>query len=190
MTPPGHARGAHRMVQPEGVSQSAGPPPRTGRPLAGYVAWVLVMAVFFAQVEIQIEGPAGWATSLPTWRFSGHWALEVFWGGRPMTGYHAWVFPFMALAFFSPLAFSGQWTRRAAAQALAGLMLFWVVEDFTWFLLNPAFGWERFSPAHIPWHTRWWWGAPVDYWVGLGGAAALFGWLARAAPRAPPSRHG
>jgi len=147
--------------------------------LAGYIAWVGVMALFFAMVEIQIEGPAGWAASLPTWRIAGHWALDLFWGGREMTGYHAWIFSFMALVFFSPLAFTGRWDRRAVAQALAGLMLFWVVEDFAWFLLNPDFGWARFDPAHIPWHKRWWWGAPVDYWWGTAGALALFVWVAR-----------
>jgi hypothetical protein len=51
-----------------------------------YMAWVLVMAFFFANAEIQIEGGAGWATSLPTWRIEHHWLLDIFWGGRAMTG--------------------------------------------------------------------------------------------------------
>ncbi|HSI57262.1 MAG TPA: hypothetical protein VLA16_06885 [Ideonella sp.] len=143
------------------------------------------MALFFANVEIQIEGAAGWAADLPTWRIAGHWALDVFWGGRELTGYHAWVFSFMALVFFAPLAFSGRWSWRAAAQALAGLMLFWVVEDFAWFVLNPDYGWARFDAAHVAWHKRWWLGAPIDYWFGLLGAAALFAWVARA-PKAVP----
>ena len=41
------------------------------------VAWVLLMAIFFAEVEIQIEGGAGWATSLPTWRIEKHWLLDT-----------------------------------------------------------------------------------------------------------------
>ena len=32
------------------------------------LASVLALAVFFAQVEIQIEGAAGWGADLPTWR--------------------------------------------------------------------------------------------------------------------------
>jgi hypothetical protein len=43
--------------------------------------WVVLAAFFFAQVEIQIEGPAGWASSLPTWRIEDHWLLDIFWGG-------------------------------------------------------------------------------------------------------------
>jgi len=57
-----------------------------------YLGWVALMAFFFAKVEIQIEGAAGWASALPTWRIESHWLLDIFWGGRPMTGYHAWVF--------------------------------------------------------------------------------------------------
>lgn len=30
--------------------------------------WITLMGLFFAMTEIQIEGPHGWATSLPTWR--------------------------------------------------------------------------------------------------------------------------
>ena len=146
---------------------------------AVYLAWVVLMAFFFAQAEIQIEGAAGWAAALPTWRIEKHWLLDIFWGGRAMTGYHAWIFSFMALMFLSPLAFNGGWNRRDLLLALAGLMLFWVAEDFLWFLVNPAFGWSHFDPAHVPWHKRWWWGAPVDYWGGLAGAALLLWWRSR-----------
>ena len=151
---------------------------RAGTPIGwrrtfGYLAWVLVMAVFFAEVEIQIEGAAGWAAQLPTWRIESHWLLDIFWGGRPMTGYHAWVFSFMALAFFAPLAFNARWRAREMALALAGLMLFWIVEDFAWFLLNPAFGWARFDPAHVPWHKHWWLGASTDYWVAVIGVTLI-----------------
>jgi hypothetical protein len=143
------------------------------RRTAGYLVWVVLMAIAFAKVEIQIEGAAGWAASLPTWRIEKHWLLDIFWGSRPMTGYHAWVFTFMALSFLAPLAFNGGWARRDLLLGLAGLMLFWVAEDFLWFLLNPSYGWVGFDPAHVPWHKRWWWGAPVDYWLGLGGVALL-----------------
>ena len=74
--------------------------PRNGRALLLTLVWVALLALFFAEVEIQIEGAAGWAANLPTWRIEQHWLLDIFWGGRPMTGYHAWVFSFMALIFF------------------------------------------------------------------------------------------
>jgi len=145
----------------------------TARRTVGYLVWVVLMAIAFAKVEIQIEGAAGWAASLPTWRIEKHWLLDLFWGSRPMTGYHAWVFTFMALTFLAPLAFNARWVGRDVLLALAGLMVFWVAEDFLWFLLNPSFGWVAFDPAHVPWHKRWWWGAPADYWGGLVGATLL-----------------
>jgi hypothetical protein len=135
--------------------------------------WVALLAFFFAQVEIQIEGAAGWAANLPTWRIEKHWLLDLFWGGRPMTGYHAWVFAFMALAFHLPFFVMGRWSRRLEARVIAGLMLFWALEDFLWFLLNPAFGIAKFAPQFVPWHKHWWLGVPVDYWVTGALAAGL-----------------
>lgn len=149
------------------------PAPASPRRTAIYLAWVLAMALCFANAEIQIEGAAGWAAALPTWRIEHHWLLDIFWGGRAMTGYHAWVFPFMAMAFFAPLAFNGSWRGRDALLALAGLTVFWIAEDFLWFMLNPAYGWARFDPAHATWHRHWLLGAPVEYWLGLAGAAAI-----------------
>lgn len=143
------------------------------RRVAVYLAWSMLMGYFFANAEIHIEGSAGWAAALPTWRIESHWLLDIFWGGRAMTGYHAWVFSFMALAFFMPLAFNGRWRWSDAALAVAGLSLFWVTEDFLWFVLNPAYGLDQFGPAQVNWHPRWLLGLPVDYWWGLAGALAL-----------------
>ncbi len=126
---------------------------------------VATVAFFFAHVEIEIEGPVGWAASLPSWRIESHWLLDIFWGGRPLTGYHAWVFSFMALVFHLPLALVGSWSLRLEARIIGCLCLFWICEDLLWFILNPAFGWARFVPAHVPWHKSWFAGLPTDYWT-------------------------
>lgn len=146
------------------------------RHIALTLGWVLLLGLFFAQVEIQIEGADGWAAKLPTWRIEHHWLLDIFWGGRAMTGYHAWVFPFVALFFHFPLVFTGHWTARLECRALGCIMLFWIVEDFLWFVLNPAYGLARFNPAGVAWHKHWLGAAPVDYWVGLLAAALLLGY--------------
>lgn len=138
------------------------------------LAWTELLAFFFAHVEIQVEGASGWAASLPTWRIEHRWWLDVFWGGRAMTGYHAWLFPCMALFFHFPLVFSGTWSWRHEARVLACIMLFWLSEDFLWFILNPAYGLAHFRPQFIPWHVHWWGPAPSDYWVFLGIASILF----------------
>jgi hypothetical protein len=126
---------------------------------------VILLAWMFAHVEIERDGADGWAKNLPTWRIEEHWLLDVFWGGRAMTGYHAWVFPFIALFFHFPLVFFGRWTWQAECRVLACIMLFWLVEDFLWFVLNPAYGLARFHANAIAWHKHWLWWAPVDYWI-------------------------
>jgi len=150
------------------------------------IIWVLLLAYFLANVEIQIEGAAGWAADLPTWRIAPNWLLDIFWGGRPMTGYHAWMFPSIALFFHFPLVFFGRWSWRLEARLLGCILMFWIAEDFFWFALNPAFGLARFSPANIPWHVHWLGPAPTDYWVFLSVAAALF-WLSGASKRSNSS---
>lgn len=139
----------------------------------GLAAFVVVLAFFFANVEIQIEGADGWAASLPvTFRVEQHWLLDIFWGGRPMTGYHAWIFSFMALAFHLPLVWEGQWSVRKHLRVLTCVSMFWIVEDALWFILNPAFGWAKLTPEHVPWHVHWLFGLPTDYWT-FGGVATI-----------------
>ena len=138
------------------------------------IGMVLVLAFFLANVEIQIEGAAGWAAKLPTWRIPRNQWLDIFWGGRELTGYHAWIFPCVALFFHFPLIVFGSWSWRLEARLLACILLFWVAEDFLWFVLNPAFGFAHFDARNVPWHIHWWGPAPADYWVFLFIAAILF----------------
>jgi hypothetical protein len=148
--------------------------PRRPAALVLTLAAVLLLGYFFANVEIQIEGGAGWAAGLPTWRIEKHWLLDIFWGGRPMTGYHAWIFPCIALFFHFPLLFMDHFSWRAEARVIACIQVFWIAEDFLWFILNPAFGLGKFTPQDVPWHIHWWGPAPADYWAYLGSALVLF----------------
>ena len=146
------------------------------RSLLLLLLWVTLLGYFFAMTEIQIEGAHGWAASLPTWRIEKHPLLDIFWGGRPMTGYHAWVFPFMALAFHLPMVMLGRFSWRLEARCLGSLMLFWIIEDFLWFVCNPAFGLARFTPSFIPWHKHWLCGMPTDYITFTLVGLALLAW--------------
>lgn len=143
--------------------------------LALLVGGVLLCAFAFAKVEIQIEGPEGWAKSLPTWR-SDHPLLRLLMGGREMTGYHAWALSFMAAIFHFPLAVVGAWSWTLEARCVGALMVFWVAEDLLWFVLNPAWGLRRFTRAEVTWHRRWIAGAPVEYWIFAPAGLALMAW--------------
>jgi len=127
--------------------------------------WIVILAFFFAKVEIHIEGGDGWAGKLPTWRVERHKLLDIFWGGRPMTGYHAWMFTFMALVFHLPVLLTGAFTWPLEARILASLMYFWILEDFLWFVLNPEYGLRRFKPHLVSWHGRWILFFPAEYWI-------------------------
>ena len=88
---------------------------------------------------------------------------DWFWGGRPLTGYHAWVFSFMALAFHLPCVLLGRWSWAIEGRELGALAVFWIAEDWLWFVLNDAFGIARFAPEFVPWHKHWLLGVPTDY---------------------------
>ena len=156
---------------------------------------VAVLALLFAHVEVQIEGGIGWAASLPvTFRVEHHWALDWFWGGRPITGYHAFVFSFMALAIHLPIVIAWRWSWRMQARCAAALMLFWIIEDFLWFVINPDFGLAGLRPGNRGesgvawWHPRWFLGFPVEYWLFGPTGLALMWWGCREARPAQPPR--
>lgn len=138
--------------------------------------FALWLAFCFAHVEIQIEGRDGWAGKLPTWRLPArHWVSRLFFGGREATGYHVWIQLFVLSLFhmgylFMPFGLSSELI------ILAMFILFWIFEDFLWFVLNPAYGIKAFKKDSIPWHKGAWWGcAPREYFImGLVAAALIY----------------
>jgi hypothetical protein len=137
-----------------------------------FLAFTLAASVLFAKLEIEIEGRHGWAEKLPTWRVEKHVLLDWFFGGRPLTGYHVWAFLFVFLIFHMPFFWQpGSWSPRLELHAIGAYTLFWIVEDALWFILNPHYGWKKFTRENVWWHKRWALGVPVDYWV-LGAVAA------------------
>jgi len=140
-----------------------------------YVLFVIAIAAVGAKLEIEIEGAHGWAANLPTWKIEKHALLDRIYGGRPLTGYHVWASVFLLLVFHMPFFWTGAWFFRGELRVLGGMIVFWLLEDFLWFVLNPHFGWKKFSPAYAWWHRRWRWGLPVEYWtLGVPGLLLFF----------------
>ncbi len=129
---------------------------------------LLLCAISFAILEIQIEGPDGWAARLPTWRVDNRWT-RLLWDGKPLTGYHVSMLLFVAalahlVYVVDPRAPFGQTELRVAAF----LILLFVLEDWLWFVLNPAYGLRKFRREHVWWHaTHWWWIMPSTYWLSI-----------------------
>ncbi|HXV61323.1 MAG TPA: hypothetical protein VEK15_11555 [Vicinamibacteria bacterium] len=140
--------------------------------MIAFLVFIVIAAFMFAKLEIEIEGRHGWAEKLPTWRIEHHVLLDWFFGGRPLTGYHAWAFLFVLFAFHLPFFWAGAWSVRSELHAVGGYTLFWIIEDLLWFLLNPHYGWKKFTRHDVWWHKRWALGLPLDYWI-LGSFAAV-----------------
>lgn len=131
-----------------------------------FAAALLAVAGAFAQLEIEIEGQEGWAAALPTWKIENRWTRLLL-GARALTGYHLWAHVLVLLVLHLPYALSlvpPSWV--AELRIVAFLVLFWIMEDFLWFVLNPAYGLARFTREHVWWHARSWWGfMPREYWI-------------------------
>ena len=132
-----------------------------------------------------LEGAHGWAETLPTWYRRTTPAGRAFArvvGGRPLTGYHLFMLPTLLLALHFPLLAVWRWSLSAELETIATFLVFAIVWDFLWFLLNPAYGLTRFRRGLIWWYGGPWLGrVPSDYAIGIGASlvlAALAGTLA------------
>src|SRR5438270_614785 len=103
--------------------------------LAGYL---IIAAFTFAKVEIEIEGPHGWAANLPTWKIQNKWT-KIFYGNRPLTGYHLWLQIFVFVISHLPFALQlAPWKWAMEFRVIGFIIIFFLVEDFLWFAVNPA----------------------------------------------------
>ncbi|MEO6728901.1 MAG: hypothetical protein ABIM99_03185 [Candidatus Dojkabacteria bacterium] len=128
-----------------------------------FFIFVLVASFFWAMMEIQIEGKDGWAAALPTWRYKIY--LKYIWE-REITGYHFFLMSFILVLLHSVFIFF-PWTIGIEFRILAFFLILGVIEDFLWFILNPAFGLKKFNRIEVPWHSMWFLGIPTFYWVFL-----------------------
>src|SRR5687767_7516310 len=97
---------------------------------------LLACASAFALLEIQIEGTSGWASGLPTWRLENRWT-RLFLGSRVLSGYHLYVHVFVLLMLHLPYAlYLVPFSWASELRLVAFLILFWILEDFLWFVLN------------------------------------------------------
>ena len=135
---------------------------------------ILWLSFVLAKIEINIEGPYGWAEKLPTRRLErGNFIERFFYGNRPITEYHLWLATFI-FSFFHFVYLFVPFNFHIELEILAAIALFTVTEDFFWFVFNPAYGIKRFRKENIWWHKdNWFLFAPKQYFVALFFAAAM-----------------
>ncbi|MFH1404986.1 MAG: hypothetical protein ABIH21_02715 [Patescibacteria group bacterium] len=139
--------------------------------LISSIFW-FVLAVVFACLEIEAEGKYGWAEKMPTWyRANGFIARAygVIMGGKPLTGYHSFMFFLPLLVFHSPFFQGVSWSMHKELMCFAMYFAWCPMWDFLWFVLNPNYTWKNFSKRNVWWHSKsiWIFGKiPTDYILG------------------------
>lgn len=133
--------------------------------------FIFLLALVLALLEIQIEGPHGWAKQLPTWRPAQQSriarAYARLMSGKELTGYHLFLFSFVLLVFHLPFVSGLPWSVEQWLKQLSFFFFFVVIWDFLWFVCNPAYPLKQFRREHVWWHSRWVWALPLDYYVGI-----------------------
>lgn len=119
--------------------------------------FILLLAFFVAKLEIQIEGKDGWAKKLPTWRKD--------FGNFTLTGYHFWLNIVFLSCFHLPFVVGLPWQFLTELQTIGGFILFWLLEDFMWFVFNPNYGLKNFNKISVSWHKNWFGPFPCIYYA-------------------------
>ncbi len=135
------------------------------------VVFVGFLSLILAYLEIQIEGREGHAKNLPCWRRNIKTFTKIF--GCEVTGYHSALYLFLFTSFHFIFCFI-PWRLSTELFVLGLVIELLLLEDFFWFLLNPAFGIEKFKKEFIPWHKKWIGPIPTVYYYALGVIAFLF----------------
>lgn len=140
--------------------------------------YLFFLALILAVLEIQIEGGAGWAQSLPTWRPSQEkWYAKFYqrvMSKKDLTGYHLAVFGLVLGILHYPYFTGKIWNLSSELSTLSLFFIVSVVWDFLWFVLNPYYDFMNFWKKRIWWHKKWFWHMPNDYWLALIISAALY----------------
>lgn len=152
-------------------------------PLYIIVLWLftLLVGLVTALMEIQIEGGNGWAACLPTWRFAPQWVKALL-SGKDITGYHLFFNLHIAILFHLPIVLLG-WSWLLEFTILGMSFGYVICEDVLWFIMNPFFGWRRFTAKNIPWYSRWLGPLPNEYFASAA-ASALCAYLRGLSPGA------
>ncbi|OGZ22981.1 MAG: hypothetical protein A3A08_00365 [Candidatus Nealsonbacteria bacterium RIFCSPLOWO2_01_FULL_41_9] len=142
------------------------------------IIFLFLFCLVLAALETQIEGGAGWAQNLPTWRPAPDKLISRLYGkimgGRELTLYHILVFT-LVLVFLHYPYFAGKlWSLSSELTTLSFFFLVIVIWDFLWFVVNPRYDFRRFWGKHVLWHKKWFLHMPADYWFALIISALLY----------------
>ncbi len=142
------------------------------------VVFLFFFCLILAALETQIEGEAGWAANLPTWRPPRSGLVSRLYGrimgGRELTLYHVLIFTLVAIFLHYPYFSGKDWSLAAELTTISFFLLVVIVWDFLWFVVNPRYDFRRFWGRHVLWHKKWFLHLPIDYWFAIAASALLY----------------
>lgn len=110
------------------------------------LSFIYIMIIFIAIAfwEAYMEGKHGWAAKQYGWTID----LKII----KLTAYHFWAWIIMIPMFILlPLIIFG-FSSSIFWFLLACYIIGTVLEDFTWFIINPKFPLKNFNSKHVKWH--------------------------------------
>jgi len=136
-------------------------------------AYMYLIVLVLALLEIQIEGQYPWAEKLPTWRKK----IKGF--NKDISGYHFFLATFVLLLFHLPFVFGLELTIHNEFKILSIIVLISVTEDFLWNLVNPSpkFGIINFKKNYAPFINGFIISFPIDYYLSIG-ISLIFAYIA------------
>ena len=139
---------------------------------------LFLFCLVLAFLETQIEGEAGWAANLPTWRPPrSTWYARFYqkiMPGKDLTGYHILIFILVLVFLHYPYFVGRTWNWPSELTTLSLFFLVAIVWDFLWFVVNPRYDFGHFWAEQVWWHKKWFLHLPNDYWFGFIISALLY----------------
>lgn len=103
-----------------------------------------------AFLEKTIEGPNAWARK--TYGFKTKIKKRI-----TLTEYHLWFYLFLIMWLLFPFVIFG-FDLRIFGILISAFSISLIIEDFTYFIVNPYFGIKKFNPKDANWYP----------WINLG----------------------
>lgn len=135
--------------------------------------FIYFLAIIFGGLEVEIESETAWADGCDTWMDVSSWYARLYvkiLGGRPLTGYHCWMFLLPLTMFHLPFFMGTKWNISNEINTWSFYFVFCVQWDYLWFILNPIYGFKNYRRENIWWHAREKWiaGFPIGYYSLVG----------------------
>jgi hypothetical protein len=128
--------------------------------------YMFIISTLLAIIEINIEGPNGWAANIPTWRPRPEkWYAKFFKNivKKELIGYHLSLFTFLITFFHIGFFFGLEWSIARELDVICMFLIYAITWDYLWFVLNPHFSIKTFGKKNEFWHKKWFLKLPIEF---------------------------